>query len=98
MISVLCQIRSKIISDVYKKSLIAFDNMALKLKLKCHLTKDDVAWLGHKVSGAGVTPDKEKFFAICQWQTLTTIKEVQTFLVVCGWWRNIVPNYCKPSL
>ena len=34
MIFVLCQIRSKIIYDVYKKSLIALDSMALKLKLE----------------------------------------------------------------
>ena len=66
----------------------------LKIKAKkCHLAKDEVVWLGHKVSRAGVTPDREKVSAVCQWQTLTNVKEVQTFLGVCGWWRKFVPNY-----
>ena len=66
----------------------------LKIKAKkCHLAKDEVIWLGHKVSRAGVTPDAEKVSAICQWQTLNNIKEVSTFLGVCGWWRKFVPNY-----
>ena len=52
-----------------------------------------MVWLGHKVSRAGVTPDREKVSAVCQWQTLTNVKEVGTFLGVCGWWRKFVPNY-----
>ena len=66
----------------------------LKVKArKCHWAKDEVVWLGHKVSRAGDSPDRENVSAVCQWQTLTNVKEVQTFLGVCCWWRKFVPNY-----
>lgn len=37
----------------------------------------------------------KKTFAICQWKTLEDVKEVHTFLGLCGQWRKFVPNYVK---
>ena len=78
----------------------------LKIRAKkCHSAKDEVIWLGHKVSRAGVTPDAEKdprcgesfcYLSVAdskQYKRRNNIKEVQTFLGVCGWWRKFVPNY-----
>ena len=60
---------------------------------KCHLATDEVIWLGHKICRAGVTSDENPTSAVWQWKTLQDIKEVQTFLGVCGWWRKFVPDY-----
>ena len=53
----------------------------LKLKpKKCELFKQSVLYLGHVVSGDGVTTDPEKIRAVEEWPTPKTRKEVQSFL------------------
>ena len=68
----------------------------LKLKMKkCDFLKQEVKYLGHLVSSAGVKPDPEKVSAIKNMQPPTNVKGVRSFLGMCGFYRRFVPNYAK---
>ena len=53
----------------------------LKLKpSKCFLFRDQVLYLGHLISVAGMTPDPAKLQALAEWPKPTTVREMQLFL------------------
>ena len=47
---------------------------------KCELWLEEVAFLGHVVSKAGIQVDPKKIDAITEWQRPTTVTEVRSFL------------------
>ena len=60
---------------------------------KCHLFKSEVAYLGHKISAAGVSTDLEKVKAISKWPVSTCPPEVLTLLYTCGYYRRFIKNF-----
>ena len=67
-----------------------------KLRLKpkkCHLFKRKVTFLGHVVSGDGVTTDPEKTEAVKSWPTPRTVKAVRAFLGLTGYNRKFIQDY-----
>jgi len=68
----------------------------LKLKpSKCQLLRTSVAFLGHVVSGQGVGTDPEKIVAVKDWPCPISLKEVQSFLGLAGYYRRFVPAYAE---
>ena len=58
----------------------------LKLKeVKCNLLKKHIQYLGHIVSGKGITPMPEKLECIRKMPPPTTPKEVKQFLGLIGY-------------
>ena len=66
----------------------------LKLKeVKCNFLKKCIQYLGHIVSGEGITPLPEKLDSIQNMLPPKTPKEVKQFLGLIGYYRKFVPRY-----
>ena len=70
----------------------------LKLKpSKCHLLQREVAFLGHRVSGAGISTDPEKISAIESWPIPRNLREVRSFLGLCSYYRKYVQGFAETA-
>ena len=66
----------------------------LKLKeVKCNFLKKHIQYLGHIVSGEGITPLPEKLESIQKMLPPKTPKEVKQFLGLIGYYRKFVPRF-----
>ena len=69
-------------------------NADLKLKeVKCNFLKKHIQYLGHIVSGEGITPLPEKLDSIQKMLPSKTPKEVKQFLGLIGYYRKFVPRF-----
>ena len=60
----------------------------LKLKpSKCHLLQEEVAFLGHRVSAAGVSTDPGKIETVEKWPRPNSIHDVRAFVGLCSYYR-----------
>ena len=59
---------------------------------KCVLGKDSLEFLGYQVDSTGITPLKNRVTAIEQTKPPTTVKELQRFLEMVGYYRRFIPN------
>jgi len=62
-------------------------------RAKCKFAKSEVGFLGHTVSSQGLAVDKSKTTAIATWPTPTTIKELQSFLGLAGYYRRFIYQF-----
>src|SRR3954469_17860946 len=60
---------------------------------KCEFFKPSVSYLGHIISDQGIATDPEKIEAIQAWPVPTSLKELQSFLGICNYYRRFVPHY-----
>ena len=66
----------------------------LKLKeSKCNFLKKHIQYLGHIVSGQGITPLLEKLSSIKRMLPPKTLKEVKQFLGFVGYYRKFVTRF-----
>ena len=70
----------------------------LKLKpSKCELLQEEVRYLGHIVSPAGVATDPEKAEAVRDWPVPQGVKELQAFLGTVGYYRQYIKNFATDA-
>jgi hypothetical protein len=62
---------------------------------KCAFWLEEVSFLGHVISGAGIAVDPTKIEAIVNWQRPTNITEVRSFLGLAGYYRRFVKDFSK---
>ena len=62
---------------------------------KCHLGYREVQYLGHQVSGKGVSPDAEKIRAVRDWPTPKSDTQLRSFLGLAGYYRRFMPGYAR---
>ncbi len=68
--------------------------LTINLK-KCNFFLPEITFLGHVVSNKGITADPSKVEAIRAFPAPTTLKEVQRFLGLAGWYHRFVPGFSK---
>ena len=65
----------------------------LKLKpAKCFLFRDQVLYLGHLISAAGVAPDPAKLQVLADWPRPTTVREMQSFLGFVNFYNDYIAD------
>eukprot|EP00731_Ephydatia_muelleri_P017388 Em0010g486a len=66
----------------------------LRLKTsKCHLFREEVTFLGHRISRQGISTDPKKVFAVQNWKTPNSIQDVRQFLGLVGYYRKYIPHF-----
>ena len=60
---------------------------------KCEFHKSEVDFLGHVISGDGVRTDPKKIASLKEWPIPSNLKEVQSFLGFCNYYRRFVKNF-----
>ena len=76
--------------------LTTIEKHGLKLKpSKCQLFRDEVLYLGHIISAEGVATDPEKVKAVEEWPTPVTVKQLQAFLGLAGYYRRYIERFAQ---
>ncbi|GFT43300.1 retrovirus-related Pol polyprotein from transposon 17.6 [Trichonephila clavipes] len=79
----------KIIFEVAKKY-----GLEIKFK-KCQILKKKIEFLGHIVESGTIKPSPTKTLAVRKFPEPTTIKQVQSFLGLTGYFRKYIKDYSK---
>ena len=79
--------------DIVFKTLAA--NGMVVQRQKCVLGKDSLEFLGYQVDSTGISPLKNRVDAIEKTTPPTSIKELQRFLGMVGYYRRFIPNAAK---
>jgi len=72
---------------------ILMSNQLFVKKSKCTFTEGKVEYLGHIITGEGVTTDLKKITAMVEWPIPKTIKELKGFLGLTCYYRKFIRNY-----
>ena len=66
----------------------------MKLKLsKCSFGFGEIKILGHTVSAKGISPDNDKIEAVTDFAVPKKLKDVQSFLGLCNYYRKFIENF-----
>lgn len=62
---------------------------------KCKFFQTTVKYLGRIVSEKGIETDPEKIASLKTWPKPNNLKELRTFLGLCGYYRRFIKDYSK---
>jgi hypothetical protein len=62
---------------------------------KCEFWLKKVPFLGHVLSGDGISVDPTKVQEVLDWKAPTTVHEVQSFLGLAGYYCHFIPDFSK---
>jgi hypothetical protein len=62
-------------------------------KSKCAFAQQTISYLGHLISGAGISTDPAKIHTIREWPVPTTAKELRSILGLSGYYMKFVKHY-----
>ena len=60
---------------------------------KCRLFKTKVEFLGHVVSGDGISCDPKKIAAVEHWAAPSSVREVRSFVGFASYYRKFIPGF-----
>lgn len=60
---------------------------------KCEFDKSEVEFLGYVISGNGISMAADKVQTILSWTTPTSVRDVQSFLGFCNFYRKFIKDY-----
>uniref|UniRef100_A0A7N2MWN1 RNA-directed DNA polymerase n=1 Tax=Quercus lobata TaxID=97700 RepID=A0A7N2MWN1_QUELO len=62
---------------------------------KCEFWLDQVVFLGHVISKAGISVDPSKVEAVVDWARPTNVSEIRSFLALTGYYRRFVEGFSR---
>ncbi|CAJ2672993.1 unnamed protein product [Trifolium pratense] len=74
---------------------ILLSNQFVANKAKCKFGCKQIDYLGHIISGEGVSVDPEKIKCMLEWPEPKNVKGVRGFLGLTGYYRKFIRNYGK---
>jgi hypothetical protein len=60
---------------------------------KCDFWLKEIKLLGHTISQAGIAVDPDKVQEVMNWKPLTTVRQIQSFLGLAGYYRRFLPDF-----
>ena len=70
----------------------------MKLKpSKCHLGRQEVTFLGHKVVAGGILPDPRNAEKVAEWPRPQKAEELLSFLGLCGYYSRFIKGYSEET-
>jgi len=60
---------------------------------KCHFAKHQLEFLGHIISEQGISVNPAKVRSIREFPTPKKVKDVQSFLALCNYYRKFIPKF-----
>ncbi|GAA6085878.1 uncharacterized protein LOC114135451 [Tachysurus ichikawai] len=73
-------------------------NAGLTLNLqKCNLMQKSLKFLGHVISAEGIQTDQDKVNAVTNFPVPKSLKEVQRFLGMAGWYQRFIPSFSEKA-
>eukprot|EP00833_Pecoramyces_ruminatium_P003331 jgi/Orpsp1_1/1177363/evm.model.c7180000061152.1 len=70
------------------------NNLFVKLE-KCEFDVNETTFLGYVISNEGIKMDKEKVKAILDWPIPKNVKEIQSFIGLCNYYRLFIKDFAK---
>ena len=92
-------------SETYEKHLESLElvfcqlrQLGVKLKpSKCDFLQEEIAFLGHRISGQGIRTDPGKIAAVLEFPTPKTLRNVREFVGLCSYYRRFVKDFAKKA-
>ena len=83
------------IKDV-RKVLTLLNQNQLYVKLrKCEMFTNKCTFLGHQITPNGISVEEDKIKAIKEWPTPKNVKDIQSFLGACSYYRKFIKDFSK---
>ena len=70
------------------------NNLYIKLE-KCKFDVTETTFLGYILSKDGLKVDPEKVKAILDWPVPSNVKEIQSFIGLCNYYRIFIKDFAK---